>query len=158
MKRSEQNELKLPRRTAFNTGLKTNEQMVDGKVVTTISSTPGITDEKRNKSIAVLGGVFIVGVVCLSCVIAGRRFFFEIYENHVEGHSGVGFLSKNINIPVQQIGEISSNKQGIMPSLLIRTVYGNNVAIFMNADKVTQAEKILRNMIEIKVNYDLRNK
>lgn len=137
----------LPRRTAFNTGIKTNTEMIDGNVVTKISSTPGITDEARNKSILFFGGVFVIGVACLSCVIAGRKFYFHIYKNQIEGRSGFGFLSKSINIPIQQIGELSSNKQGLMPSLLIRTIHGNNVPIFMNANKVSQAEGILRHVI-----------
>lgn len=138
----------LPRRDAFNTGIKSNTQMIDGNAVTTFSTSSGITDDARNKSIEVFGGVLIIGVAGLSCVIAGRKFYLRIYENHIEGNSGFGFLSKNINIPIQQIGELSSNKKGLMPSLLIRTVHGNNVPIFMNASKVAQAEKMLRSMLE----------
>lgn len=140
--------MSLPKRDAFNTGIKTNTEMVDGNVVTTISKTPGITNETRNKCIKLFGGVFIVGVICLSCVFAGRRFYFKIYENHIDGCSGFGFLSKNINIPIQQIGELSSNTRGLMPSLLIRTVHGNNVSMFMNANKVLEAEGMLRRLLD----------
>lgn len=38
-----------------------------------------------------------------------------------------------------------------MPSLIIRTVHGNNVPIFMDADKVADAENILRHILNSKM-------
>ncbi|MDE6853245.1 MAG: hypothetical protein K2J67_12325 [Lachnospiraceae bacterium] len=101
----------LPTHDAFNTGIKSDEKIIDGKVVATFSSTPGITDDARNECMEVFGSILLIGVACLSCVIAGRRFYFRIYENHIEGCSGFGFLSKNINISILQIGELSSNSR-----------------------------------------------
>lgn len=141
----------LPTHDAFNTGIKSDTKMIDGKVVATFSTTPGITDDARNECMEVFGGILLIGVACISCVIAGRRFYFRIYENHIEGCSGFGFLSKNINISIHQIGELSSNINGLMPSLMIRTVYGNNVPIIMNKDKVIDAENILRLMLNSKI-------
>ncbi|MCI8379198.1 MAG: hypothetical protein HFH72_11900 [Lachnospiraceae bacterium] len=114
----------LPRRDAFNTGIKSDTKVVNGRVITSFSRTRGITDEARKKSIAFWGGVLMIGAACLSSVVAGRKLYFKIYEYHVEGHTGIGCFSKKLNVPIQQIGELSSNERGLTPSLLIRTIYG----------------------------------
>lgn len=125
----------LPKKDEFNAGLKSETNMNDGKLVTQISSTQGITDHARKKAFIVFGVALIAGLADFSCIVSARRFNFKIFETHIEGCSAFGFLSKNINLPIQQIGEHSYNELGFMPAMMIRTVHGKNAPIFMDADK-----------------------
>lgn len=137
----------LPERNAFNTGVNSKTEIVDGNVVTMFSSSPGITNKDRKRNYELCIGISAVGAVFLGVMLAGRRIYLRIYDKHIEGYAGFGFFAKRINVPIQDIGELSSNTRGLMPSLAIRTKYGNKVAIIMNAKKVIEAEQMLRYML-----------
>lgn len=128
------------------TGFRSTDSFIDGKMVTSISMPSGIRSEERNSLLILFGGAFIVGALCLSNVFAGRKIYLRIYEKHIEGAIGLGVFAKNVNIPIQQIGELSSNTKGLLPFLCIRTIYGNNCVFLMNANEVIRAENILRNI------------
>lgn len=131
------------------TGYQSSEpQMIDGKAVFSITAPSGIRAEERTLYIKVFSVAFVVGALVYSISRGGKKFYFQIFENHIMGCSGFWFLTKNFNIPIKQIAELSTNEEGWMPVVLIRTIHGNNIPIFMNKDKVIDAENILRNLIK----------
>lgn len=143
----------LPRRTAFGGAGSFDTSMVDGKAVSKWKPKPGITDEDRAKSLGAFGGMIGIGIAAIVIIVAGNKIYLKIYNDHIEGYANMGentlmgLRAKSVNIPIQQIGEISTKIKGLTPSLTVRTVHGNDISIMMDADKVTEAERLLRQMI-----------
>lgn len=91
-------------------------------------------------------GIMAIGALCFGLFMTGRKIYFNIYENRLEGYSGCGFRAKKVNISLNDIDEFSSNMRGIMPSIIIHTNDGNKIEIIMERNKVIKAEHILRSI------------
>ena len=132
-----------------NTGIKTDTYMSDDGLVTSIKTYSVYSEETIQKFIITFVLIMVLGILLIISIILGRKIYLKIYDNHIEGHTGIGILGKDIHIPIKQICEISSKLKGTsFPAIVIRTIYGSKFSIVMSKNNITKAENILRDIIE----------
>lgn len=133
-----------------NTGIKTDTYMSDeGDLVTSIKTYSVYSEKTIQKFIITFVIIMVLGILSIMSIVLGRKIYLKIYDTHIEGHTGIGILGKDIHIPIKQICEISSKLKGTsFPAIVIRTIYGSKFSIVMSKNNITKAENILRDIIE----------
>ncbi len=97
----------------------------------------------------VMGIVFMLVIEITNIIFGldGRKIYFRIYDDHIEGCAGMSFMSNEVEMPIEEIGLLGSNKMEMLPYLIIYSNYGHRFEFIMGGRKLKKAERLLRRMV-----------